>query len=350
MQQTVTIAGRPVGPGQPPYIVAEISANHGGQLDHALAIVDAAAEARVDAVKIQTLDPGRITLDSDRPEFQITKGPRAGQSLYELYQKAVTPRAWHGPIFERAAAQGIAAFSSPFDLDAVEFLAGFDVPAFKIASFEIVDIPLIRCAARLGKPMIMSTGMAGSEDIADAVAACRAEGNDQIILLYCVSGYPTPVSEVNLANIPALKDETGCLVGLSDHTLTTSTSVAAVALGACFVEKHITLRRADGGLDAAFSLEPAEFTQLAAACREASDAIGTITTELKPSEVYTSRLRRSLYVVAPIATGETFSPENVASVRPNQGLAPKHYDEILGCTASVDIPAGTPLTWDLVAK
>ncbi|WP_319545005.1 pseudaminic acid synthase [Ruegeria conchae] len=349
-KQLVSISSHQIGDPGKVYIVAEISANHSGDLDRALAIVDAAAEAGADAVKIQTLSPSKITLDSDRPEFQINKGPRKGMSLFELYQKAETPRSWHEPIFDRASKLGLDAFSSPFDLDAVDFLASKNVPAYKIASFEIVDLPLIEKAASNMRPMIISTGMASAEDIEDAVECCKRVGNEQIILLYCVSGYPTPVEETNLLKLQQLATRTGCLVGLSDHTLTISTSVAAVALGACFIEKHLTLSRDDGGLDAAFSLEPSEFSELTKSCREAALALGHASEGLKASEVFTSRLRRSLYVVRNIVKGEAFTPENTSSIRPNNGLPPKHYKTVLGRSATCDIEAGTPLSWELVGE
>ena len=270
--------------------------------------------------------------------------------MHQLYQKAQTPREWHKTIFARAAEHRLSGFSSPFDLDAVEFLAGLDVPAFKIASFEIVDIPLIRKAASFGRPIIISTGMAKLEEVNEAIAACRCVGNNQIILLYCVSGYPTPVEETNLANLVELSRVTDCLVGLSDHTLSVTTSVAAVALGACFIEKHLMLDRSDGGLDASFSLEPEEFETLVISCREAALSIGSVTNDLKPSEVYTSRLRRSLYVVVDVDKGEALTPRNVASIRPNNGLPPKYYDTIIGRRVAYSISAGTPLTWDALVE
>lgn len=346
--RSIEIAGRPVGPSFAPYIVAELSANHNGSLERSLSLVEAAASAGADAIKLQTLRPDTITVDSERDEFQITKGPRKGQSLYELYAKAETPWEWHKPLFEQAAAKGLAAFSAPFDLTAVDFLASHDVPAFKIASFEIVDIPLIKKAAAVGKPIIISTGMANLQEVHEAVGAAQAAGNDQIVLLYCVSGYPTPADELNLRNLTALREATDCLLGLSDHTLGTSAAVAAVSLGACLIEKHMTLKRSDGGLDASFSLEPEEMATLVRTTREAHDALGEVTSGLKPSEVYTSRLRRSLYVVADMAEGDAFSPANVRSIRPNNGLAPKFYEEILGRKATCRIKCNTPLDWSLI--
>lgn len=344
----IEIAGRPIGNDHAPYIVAELSANHNGSLDQCFSIIDEAARAGADAIKLQTFRPDTITLDSERDEFQINKGPRAGQSLFQLYEKAQTPWPWHKPLFDHAKGQGLAAFSSPFDLTAVDFLNELQVPAFKIASFELVDIPLIQRAAALGKPMIMSTGMASMSDVHEAVGAVRQMGNEQIILLYCVSGYPTPLAEVNLRNLQYLRDEIGCLVGLSDHTLTTSTSVAATALGACFIEKHMTLKRSDGGLDSQFSLEPEEMATLVRDTRDTHLSLGHVTQGLKPSETYTARLRRSLYVTAPIQRGEAFTPQNVRSVRPNNGLSPKYYDRVIGQKATDNIARNTPLAWNLI--
>lgn len=348
-KNTVHIAGRPVGPDHPPYIVAELSANHAGSLDKALEMVDAAADTGVDAVKLQTYRADTITLDSDRPEFFIDKGPRKGMRLYDLYVKAHTPWEWHAPLFARAHERGVACFSSPFDFTAVDLLEDLDAPAYKIASFELVDIPLIRRACRTGRPVIMSTGMADQKTIQEAVQACADAGNDQVVLLHCVSGYPTPVEDTNLSTLTLLREKFACPFGLSDHTLSVETSIGAVALGACFIEKHFVLDRESGVIDAAFSLEPQEFKELVRATRSVWSAMGSADFHLKKSEQFSSRLRRSLYAVEDIPAGAPLTMENVRSVRPNNGLAPKHLDEVLTRTARVDIAKHTPLGWELLS-
>jgi len=344
------IAGRPIGPDAPPYIIAELSGNHNGDLGRALALIEAAADAGVDAVKLQTYTADTITIDHDGPGFVLDGGLWGGRKLYDLYQEAFTPWEWHAQLFERAAQCGVACFSSPFDDSAVEFLETLGAPAFKIASFEAVDIPLIECAAATGKPLIISTGMADELEIADAQAAALRGGASGVALLHCVSGYPTPAEESNLATIPALVERFGGVVGLSDHTLGTVVPVAATALGARLIEKHVTLSRADGGVDSAFSLEPAELRRLVEETRAAWSAVGRASFELKPSEEANRRLRRSLYAVRPIAAGERFSPENVRSIRPGCGLPPKRLPEILGRRAARDIPFGAPLDDDMIGE
>ncbi len=343
------IAGRPVGPGQPPFIIAELSGNHNGSLERALRLLRAAVEAGADAVKLQTYRPDTITIDHDGPGFLIEKGPWAGRRLFELYGEASTPWEWHEALFAEGRRLGVPVFSTPFDPTAVDFLEGFEVPAFKIASFEIVDLPLVRRIAATGKPIVMSTGMASEEEILEAVAAARDAGARDIVVLHCNSGYPTPVSDSRLATMAHLRTITGCPVGLSDHTLGTAVAVAAVALGAVVIEKHITLARADGGPDAAFSLEPDEFARLCRDCRDAFAAIGEVKRGLSPSEEASRVFRRSLYAVADIRAGEPFTEANIRSIRPGHGLPPKHLPELLGRTARVDIPRGTPLSWALVA-
>ncbi len=342
----VDIAGRRIGPGQPPYLVAELSGNHKGELARALALVDAAAAAGADAVKLQTYTADTITIDHDGPGFLIEDGPWAGRCLHELYGEAHTPWDWHPALFARAAGHGLACFSSPFDETAVAYLEGLGSPAFKIASFEAVDLPLIRRAAASGRPLVISTGLAAGTEIAEALAAAAPA---PVILLHCVSAYPAPASEMRLASIPALAARFGVPVGLSDHSLGIAAAVAAVALGACFVEKHLTLARADGGPDAGFSLEPAEFAAMAAACREAHAAIGEPGEARPPSEGANRQFRRSLYAVADIAAGELLTPANVRSIRPGFGLPPRHLPEILGRRAAVAIARGTPLDWPLLA-
>lgn len=342
------IAGRPVGPGRPPYLIAEMSGNHNGDIERALALVDAAAEAGADAVKLQTYTADTITIDHDGPGFVIESGLWRGRRLYDLYDEAHTPWDWHPALFERARARGVAMFSSPFDPTAVAFLEGLGAPAYKIASFELVDHPLIACAARTGKPLIMSTGLASPAEIAEAVAAARAAGASEIALLHCTSGYPAPPADMNLRTIPHLAEAHGVVVGLSDHTTGDAASVAAIALGACVIEKHFTLRRADGGPDAAFSLEPEEFARLAASCREAWLALGEVRYDQVESEAPNAELRRSLYAVADVAEGEALTAHAVRSIRPGYGLPPKHLPDLIGRRAARDIRRGEPMTWSMV--
>jgi N-acetylneuraminate synthase len=344
----ICIGAKKLGRDEPPFIVAELSANHAGSMDKVRSMIAAAAASGVDAIKLQTYTADTITLDSDRPEFQITKGPRAGMSLYELYQKASTPWEWHQEIFSIARESGLEVFSSPFDLTAVDFLESLEVPAYKIASFELVDIPLIRRVARTGKPVIMSTGMATLADIQGAIGACYAEGNHQVIVLHCVSGYPTPVEEMNLQNIPYMAEQFDCLVGLSDHTLSVDVAISSVALGACFIEKHFTLNRADNDLDSAFSLEPLEFQHLVTSSKAVWSAMGRKGFIAKESESYTKRLRRSLYVVKDIDEGDVFTSENVRSVRPCNGLPPKFYDQVIGAECMRKVQKNTPLSSDMI--
>jgi len=344
----IRIAGRRIGPGHRPYVVAELSANHLGGLDRALAIVDAAARAGVDAVKLQTYTPDTITIDHAGPGFVLESGPWRGRRLYELYQEAHTPWEWHAALFERARAHEIAVFSSPFDASAVDLLERLGCPAYKIASFELVDPALIAAAAATGKPLLLSTGMADEKEIADAIEAARAAGAREIALLHCVSSYPSRVEDSNLRTIPDMAQRFGVPVGLSDHTLGTTVAVAATALGACIIEKHATLRRADGGPDAAFSLEPDEVARLVEDAAAAHAAIGAVHYAPEESELAMRELRRSLYVVADMAPGESFTPRNLRSIRPGYGLPPRHLPEILGRRARGAIARGTPLSWSLV--
>lgn len=330
-------------------MIAELSGNHNGSLDRALALVDAAAAAGADAVKLQTYTPDTITLDCDRPEFRVTGGLWDGRTLYQLYDWAHTPWDWMAPLFRHAAARGLICFSSPFDETAVDLLAGLDAPAYKIASFEMVDHALIRRAAATGRPLIISTGMASLGEIDEAVQVARAAGAAGIALLHCTSGYPTPPSDSHLRTIPHLAGAFGVPVGLSDHTPGIAVPVAAVTLGATIIEKHLTLARADGGPDAAFSLEPAEFADLVAAVRVAGEALGAVRYERAPSEQANAQFRRSLYAVADIAAGEPLTRTNVRSIRPGLGLAPRFLDQVLGRRARHAIARGTPLDWDLLA-
>jgi N-acetylneuraminate synthase len=348
MNTPFTIAGRQIGPDAPVYIIAELSANHNQDFDQAVRIMQAAQEAGVDAVKIQTYTPDTITIDSDREYFQIQKTIWEGRKLYDLYREAYTPWEWQPRLKEAANAMGLTLFSSPFDHTAVDFLEAMDVPAHKIASFEVVDIPLLRKVARTGKPIIMSTGMATLSEIEEAVRAIREEGNPQLALLKCTSAYPAPPDEINLRTIPHLADAFQVPVGLSDHTMGVAVPVAAVTLGARIIEKHITLSRAAPGPDSAFSLEPAEFKQLVDAVRLAEKALGNVRYHPTNSELPSRAHRRSLFVVQDMQAGERFTPENVRSIRPADGLHPRYFDAVLGGTASQDIARGTPLRWELV--
>ncbi len=348
---SVKIGKRSVGgPGDPPFIVAELSANHNGSLDAALAIMDACAKAGADAIKLQTYTADTITIDCDRPEFHIDGGPWAGRSLHELYDEAHTPWDWHAALFEKGRSLGIEVFSSPFDHSAVDFLEQFDPPAYKIASFEAIDIPLIEKAASTGKPLVISSGMATHEELNDAVAAARRAGSGEMILLHCVSAYPAPVEEVNLTTIPAMQVRYGVPIGLSDHTIGGTVAVAAVALGAAMVEKHVTMRRADGGPDSHFSAEPEELAKLVEDCRTAALALGSPDVERTAAETASVQFRRSLYVVEDIAAGEVFTERNVRSIRPGYGLPPKELPNVLGQRATVDLSRGTALNSGHITK
>jgi len=348
MASTVTINGRKVGPGHPPYVVAEMSGNHNGDLGRALALVEAAADAGADAVKLQTYTAETITLDHDGPGFTIKGGLWDGRRLYELYDEAHTPWDWHAALFAKGKELGIDVFSSPFDPTAVDLLEDLGAPAYKIASFEMIDHPLIELCARTGKPMIISTGMANKAEIEEAVAVARGAGCDELIVLHCVSGYPTEPKDANILTLRDLADEFDIVPGLSDHTHGVAVSVAAVALGACFIEKHFTLRRADGGPDAAFSLEPEELKELVTGCRTAWDALGHVHYDKKGSEAGNEMFRRSIYVVHDVPAGSQLTPENVRSIRPGLGMAPKRLPDVLGRTAARDLKRGEPLAWDMI--
>jgi pseudaminic acid synthase len=350
MSETIDprIADRPIGPRHPPYVVAELSGNHNGRLDSALALMDAMKAAGADAVKLQTYTADTITIDSDRPEFQIRGGPWDGRRLYELYQEAHTPWEWHPALFARGRELGLPVFSSPFDFTAVDFLESLDAPAYKIASFECVDLPLIRRCAATGKPLVISTGLASLAEIGEAVAAARGAGAKDIVLLHCVSAYPAPADQYNLRRMPELARRFGVWAGLSDHTLGSTTAVAAASLGAVMIEKHVTLARANGGPDSGFSLEPEEFAGLVRDVREAWQALGSDEFVRQAAEAPNAIFRRSLYVVADMRAGEIFTAANLRSIRPGNGLPPKHYEALLGRRAARDIKRGTPVDWSLV--
>ena len=347
---TFDIAGRLIGAGRPAYLVAELSANHNGRYDRAEALVRAAAEAGADAVKVQTYTPDTMTLECDSDLFRIAgAGLWAGRTLYDLYREAHMPWEWQ-PKLQRVAEEcGIQFFSTPFDEKSVAFLEQMNVPAYKIASFELTDTPLLRCVAATGKPVILSTGMATPNEIEDAVTALRDGGASGVALLKCTSAYPAPLDELNLRAIPALAERFGVVAGLSDHTLGELVPVSAVSCGAAIIEKHFTLARADGGPDAAFSLEPDEFARMAASVRDAERALGAATFEHGPRELENRIFRRSLFAAIDIRKGEPFTKENVRAIRPGHGLPPGALDRVLGARATKDIPRGTPLAWDLLA-
>jgi N-acetylneuraminate synthase len=339
---------RPIGPEHTPYIIAELSANHNGSLDRALATIDAAHRCGADAIKIQTYTADTMTIDCDQPEFMVQGGLWDGYKLYDLYKWAETPYEWHQAMFDHARKRGITVFSTPFDETAVDLLESLNTPAYKIASFEIVDLPLIRYVASTSKPMIMSTGMASEIEIEEAVTTAREAGCQDLVLLHCISSYPTPMEQANLRQLPELANRFGILTGLSDHTLGTTASVTAVALGACVIEKHFTLSRADKGPDSEFSLEPQDLERL---CRDAKDAwlaLGKTGFERQQAEEGSKVFRRSLYVAQDMKAGDLLTPENLRRIRPGHGLSPKYYDLILGKQVNQDLEKGTPLSWDIV--
>lgn len=341
------IIGRPIGAAHPPFIIAELSANHLGSLERALAIVDAAADAGCDALKLQTFTPDAMTLASARSDFHIADGPWQGRALWELYDEAQTPWAWHPTLFAHGAARGLVVFSTPFDEAAVDQLDRLGAPAFKIASFELVDLELIACAARTNKPLIMSTGMASDAEVAEAIETARTHGNGGVALLHCVSGYPTPIEQTNLRRLDAIARH-GTVVGISDHSPGAVVPTAAVARGAAIVEKHLTLRRSDGGPDAGFSLEPAEMAEVVRNAKLAWSALGDGSAQRPKAEAGSRKFRRSLYAVDDIAPGQELTRANVRSIRPGFGLAPRELPQVIGKHARVAIARGTPLSWELI--
>jgi pseudaminic acid synthase len=348
VRDEVTIDGRRIGRSHPPYVIAEMSGNHNGEIGRAFRLIDAAAEAGADAVKLQTYTADTITIDHDGPGFRLEGGLWDGRTLHELYREAQTPWDWHAPLFEHARRRGITIFSSPFDATAIDLLESLGAPAYKIASFELVDLPLIRRAARTGKPLVMSTGLATLGEIEEAVAAARGGGATEILLLHCTSAYPTPPEEANLRTMAHMASGFAVPVGLSDHTMGMAVPVAAVALGAVAIEKHFTLARADGGPDAAFSLEAPELKEMVAACRAAWAALGQVDYGVSPGEGGGRFVRRSLYVVADVAAGTPLTEANVRSIRPGFGLLPKHLPDVLGRRATRALTRGEPLDWSMI--
>lgn len=344
----ITINGRKIGPDYPPYIIAELSANHNGDINRAFAIMEEAKKAGADAIKLQTYTADTITLECDSEEFQIHGGLWDGKNLYQLYKEAQMPWEWHQPLFEKAKELGITIFSSPFDFTAVDLLEDLDAPAYKIASFELIDLPLIKRVAQTGKPMIMSTGMANAEEIAEAIATAQSNGCQELVVLHCVSGYPAPADQYNLRTIADMAERFGVLSGLSDHTIDNATAVAAVALGACLIEKHVTMDRNGGGADDSFSLEPHELAALCKDAKTAWSALGTVNYTRTEAEKGNVKFRRSLYVIRDIKAGDVLSNDNVRSIRPGFGLAPKYLEQVLGKTAIVDIKRGTPLSFEFI--
>ncbi|MNJ23668.1 Pseudaminic acid synthase [compost metagenome] len=343
---SISISGRKIGIDEPPYVIAELSANHNGKLDTALKIIEEAKRAGADAIKLQTYTADTITLNSQSADFQIQGGLWDGRSLYELYQQAHMPWEWHAPLFEYARKLDITIFSSPFDRSAVDLLESLNAPAYKIASFEAVDLPLIRYVASTGKPMIISTGMADAEEIQEAISAAYEGGCKQLAILHCVSGYPAPAEDYNLRTIPDMMQRFGLVTGLSDHTLDNTTAIASVALGASIIEKHFTLDRNGGGPDDSFSLEPTEMFALCRDSKTAWSALGRVDYGRKSSEQGNLQFRRSLYFVQSLKKGEVITDSSIRSVRPGFGLAPKYFDKIIGCRMACDVEINSSVTED----
>ena len=345
MNAHISIDGRKIGTDYAPYIIAEMSANHNGSIENAFKIIEQAKRCGADAVKLQTYTADTITLNSRAPEFMIRGTLWDGQSLHELYQKAHMPWDWHKPLFDFAREQGITIFSSPFDFSAVDLLESLNAPAYKIASFEMVDLPLIRYVAQTGKPMIISTGMADADEIAEAVATAKSAGCRELVVLHCVSGYPAPAADYNLRTLPDMAARFGTLVGLSDHTLDNTTAVTSVVLGACVIEKHFTLDRNGGGADDSFSLEPDGLQALCRDSKTAWQALGRVHYGLKSSEQGNVQFRRSLYFVKDMQKGDAIDETCIRSVRPGFGIAPKHFDELIGKRLTRNVQANTKTDW-----
>ena len=347
---SIHIAERRIAADEPPYIIAELSANHNGELETALKIIEEAKKSGADAVKLQTYTADTITLNSDADEFRIKGGLWDGRTLYDLYQEAHMPWDWHKPLFDHARNLGITIFSSPFDNTAVDLLEDLNAPAYKIASFEAVDLPLIKYVATTGKPMIISTGMADAEEIAEAIEAAREGGCKELAILHCVSGYPAPAADYNLRTITDMVKRFGLVTGLSDHTLDNTTAITSVALGASIIEKHFTLDRSGGGPDDSFSLEPAELTALCRDSKTAWQALGSVNYGRKSSEQGNAQFRRSLYFVKDLKAGDVITEDAVRSVRPGFGLAPKYLGSVIGKKIKEDIVNGTPVNWEILVS
>ncbi len=350
MSDYISIAGRKIGLNYPPFIIAEMSANHNGSKETAFRIIEEAKKAGADALKIQTYRPDTITLKSDLPDFQIKDGLWAGRTLYELYEWAHTPWDWHKPLFDYARKIGIIIFSSPFDTTAVDLLEDLNTPAYKIASFEAVDLPLIKYVASTGKPMIISTGMADADEIGEAIETARDGGCRELAILHCVSGYPAPAEDYNLRTIANMYNRYGVVIGLSDHTLDNTTAIASVALGAAIIEKHFTLDKNGGGPDDSFSIEPKE---LAALCRDSKtvwNALGRVDYSRKSSEQENVKFRRSLYFVKDLKAGDIITEDAVRSVRPGYGVAPKFLKTIIGKRVAIDVFTNSPVTMECVVN
>lgn len=349
MNHEIKIGNRVLNNDSQAYIIAEMSGNHNMDYNRAVKIVEAAKEAGADAIKLQTYTADTITLNSDAPCFQITQGTLwDGTTLHKLYEEAYTPWEWQPKLKELANSLGMDCFSSPFDFTSVDFLEKMDVPAYKIASFEITDIPLIKKVASTGKPVIISTGIATVEDIELAIKTCKDAGNENVILLKCSSAYPAPYESINLNTMVDMAEKFGCIMGLSDHTMGSAVSIAAVAMGAKVIEKHLTLARADGGVDAAFSMEPQEFKEMVEGIRNVEKAKGIVSYDLTDKQKSQRTFSRSLFIAADIKAGEILTPENLRSVRPANGLHPRYYEELLGRRVTRDCKYGEPMSWDMV--
>ena len=340
------IENKKIGNGAPPYLIAEMSANHNGNIETAFRIIEKAKKAGADAVKIQTYTPDTMTLDCDGEDFQIYGGLWDGWNLHKLYEWAQTPWAWHAPLFEHARKVGITIFSSPFDKTAVDLLEDLNTPAYKIASFEAVDLPLIKYVASTGKPMIISTGMADAEEIREAIDTARSGGCKELAILHCVSGYPAPAQDYNLRTIPDMINRFGLVTGLSDHTLDNTTAITSIALGASIIEKHFTLNRKGGGPDDSFSLEPSDLEELCKSARTAWEAMGAVDYARKSSEQANVKFRRSLYFVKDLKVGDVITADAVRSVRPGYGLAPKNWDKVIGRVLKQDVSKATAVSWE----
>ena len=346
----IEIDGRKIGPDFKPYIIAELSANHNGDINNAFKIIEEAKLAGADAIKLQTYRPDTITIDCDKEDFQIHGGLWDGNSLYQLYEWAHTPWEWHEELFKKAKEVGITIFSSPFDFTAVDLLEELNAPAYKIASFELVDHALIARVAQTGKPMLMSTGMANEEEIDEAISVAKNNGCEELVVLHCVSGYPAPAEQYNLKTIQDMQSRFGVLSGLSDHTIDNATAVCSVALGACLIEKHVTLDRNGGGPDDSFSLEPLELKALCQDTKTAWHALGNVNYESTEAEKGNVKFRRSLYIVKDVKAGELLTSENIRSIRPGFGLAPKYYQDVIGMVASRDLRRGEALALDMATN